>query len=67
MNQEKQLEDSEIKIQKGITFVYIGNGSWSKQKEKDGSNPNGKTFYYRQCVCGRLISNCGFAQKHKCV
>lgn len=27
---------------------------------------NTKSFDYYMCNCGRIISNCGFSQKHKC-
>ena len=59
-------QEGEKTNQNGITFVYLGYGNYAKLYEKDGSFPTGKTFYYRKCKCGQLVSNCGFAQQHKC-
>lgn len=48
--------------QDGNEFVSSTGEVWVKTKSKDVRRTKGKTFLYYPCkICGRLISNAGFA------
>ncbi len=51
----------EIVIQGNNTFRHVGKGYYRKVNRCSSE----KVFTYRACrICGKLISNCGFASSH---